>query len=55
MQMGATGGSVNLDRFADEVQTVFNKIAAFQPRVQVTAYEGWCDDCVPMLFDNFTV
>lgn len=35
--MGATSGSVNVDKFSSEVESVFQKISAFQPELLVTA------------------
>ena len=38
--MGATSGPVDIDKFASEVKSVFDKIAAFQPDIVISATAG---------------
>lgn len=40
VQMGATTGTVNEEKFAKEVKSVFEKISQFQPEILVTATES---------------
>lgn len=37
VQMGATSDSVNIDKFASEVESVFKKISQFQPEIIITS------------------
>ena len=46
VQMGATSGTVDEDKFAREVESVFVKISQFQPQIVVAATENGGDPAV---------